>query len=68
MSKLPVLGRLYASPCPCSDLAAATNVGLASVMGFTGARDVAGAALLWGRCRMVPYLRGQSGSRMLGLR
>lgn len=65
MSTLPVLGCLYAMPCLCSDLAAATNVGLASVMGFTGARDFTGATLLWGECWMVPYLHGQSSSTKL---
>jgi len=65
MSKLPVVGYLYAVPCLCSDLATATNVGLASVAGFPGARHLAGAALLWGRSHTVLYLSSQSGSRKL---
>lgn len=38
---------LYAMPCLYSDLGTATSVGLASVVVFTGAGDLAGAALLW---------------------
>lgn len=35
----PGTGKLCAMPCPCSDLVLATDEGLPSVVGFTGARD-----------------------------
>lgn len=47
MSKIPWDAFMPSMPCLHSDLATATNVGLASVVVFTGTKDLAGAALPW---------------------